>query len=81
VHAAIVSSIPPEEMAAVLRWMLPAMNHDERIGMLAGMRATAPAPAFDGAMQLARQRLPAAEFARLEHTLRVAAQEHAALAA
>src|SRR5690606_16781074 len=28
VERELVASIPPEEMSVILRWMLPAMNHD-----------------------------------------------------
>lgn len=73
VHQAILSSIEPDAMAQTLRWMLPAMNHAERAGMLLAMRATAPAPAFEGALQLARRRLPAGEWAKLERALEPAA--------
>lgn len=69
IHEAIVASIEPAAMGQVLHWMLPAMNHDERVGMLLGMRATAPAPAFEGAMQLAHQRLPQRDWARLVRAL------------
>jgi hypothetical protein len=48
IHAALVGSIPPEEMAFALRWMLPAMNPQERCAMLADMRDNAPAEAFAG---------------------------------
>lgn len=69
IHHAIVASIEPDAMGQVLHWMLPAMNHDERMALLMGMRATAPAPAFEGAMQLARQRLPQRDWARLARAL------------
>lgn len=77
VHVAIVTSIPPADMAQVLHYMLPAMNHDERVGMLGGMRATAPAPAFEGALQIARQRLAATEWAKLEAALRLQSEPEA----
>ena len=47
VHIAIVSSIPPEEMARSLAFMLPAMNLDDRTEMLTGMKMSAPTEAFD----------------------------------
>lgn len=73
VHQAILSSIGPADMAQVLHWMLPAMNPGERAGMLLGMRATAPAPAFEGALQVARRRLDPGEWAKLERALEPAA--------
>lgn len=74
VHLAIVSSIEPDAMAQVLHWMLPALNPGERAELLLGLRAAAPAPAFQGALQMARQRLTAGDFARLEHALELSAQ-------
>lgn len=69
VHHAIVASLGPEESGRVLHWMLPAMSHAERVGMLTGLRAEAPPPVFDGLMQLARRRLPAGEWAKLEQAI------------
>ncbi len=39
IHAAIVSSIPADEMARTLAFMLPAMNIEDQIEMLGGMRS------------------------------------------
>jgi hypothetical protein len=81
IHHAIVSSIAPDEMGQVLGWMLPAINHDERTGMLMGIRASAPAPAFEGALQVAELRLPGREWAKLVRALEPQALEPQALAA
>jgi hypothetical protein len=48
IHGAIVSSIPPDEMAAALAVMLPAMNIDGRAELLGGMQANAPRQVFEG---------------------------------
>lgn len=69
VEVAIVSSIEPDAMGQILHWMLPALNPNERANLMLGMRAAAPAPAFEGALQVARQRLTAADCARLERAL------------
>jgi hypothetical protein len=61
IHLRIVSSIAPAEMAKVLHWMLPALNHAERVGLVASM----PPQAFDGAMQVARERLSGSESSKL----------------
>jgi len=53
IHGAIIASIPPEEMAASLAIMLPAMNVDNRAELLGGMKANAPAPVFEGVWGLA----------------------------
>jgi len=69
VHRAILSSIAPDEMAQTLNWLLPALNNDERTALLGGLRDAAPATAFDGALQVARRRLVASEWAKLECAL------------
>lgn len=54
IHTAIIGSIPPQQLFAGLALMLPAMNVDDRTDLLGGMRATAPAEAFEGAWSLAK---------------------------
>jgi Hemerythrin HHE cation binding domain len=68
-HLAIVSSIPPEQLAQSLSFMLPAMNLDDRAEMLGGMRETAPPPVFEGVVGLARSVLDPADFAALAQRL------------
>lgn len=63
VHVAIVTSIPPDEMARTLALMLPAMNLDDRVEMLGGMREMAPPDAFAGVVSLARSVLAPVDFA------------------
>jgi hypothetical protein len=53
IHQAIIGGIPPDEMAMSLAIMLPAMNVDGRAALLAGVRAGAPAPVFEGVWGLA----------------------------
>lgn len=69
IHGAIVGSIPPDEMARSLAFMLPAMNADDRAELLGGMRESAPPEAFAGVVDLARSVLDPTEagrtFARL----------------
>lgn len=65
IHQAIVSSIPPDEMAASLAVMLPAMNIDDRAAMLGGMQAGAPAEVFAGVWALAGSVLTDADHAAL----------------
>ena len=52
-EGAIIASIPPDEMASSLAVMLPAMNLDDRAGLLGGMRQGAPAEVFAGVWALA----------------------------
>ncbi len=51
---ALVAAIPPEEAAATLAFMIPAMNIDDRADLLGGMRAGAPADLFAGVWSLVR---------------------------
>lgn len=61
IHGAIVSSIPPAEMAKSLAFMLPAMNADDRAELLGGMRMAAPPEAFAQVLDLARSVLDPSE--------------------
>jgi hypothetical protein len=66
----IIKTLTPEKAIAYMRLMIPASNPDERAGLLAGMKATAPAEAFDAVIELAaRPTLSAAEFADLARRL------------
>jgi hypothetical protein len=69
IHMAIVSSIPPDEMAHSLAFMLPAMNLDDRVELLSGIRSSAPAEAFDAIVGLARSVLDPADFDALDARL------------
>lgn len=71
-HGAIVGSIPPDEMARSLAFMLPAMNVFDRVELLDGIRLGAPAPVFDGVVGLARSVLRPDEFAQLAARIGVA---------
>jgi hypothetical protein len=53
IHGAIIGAIPPDEMAASLAVMLPAMNLEDRTELLGGMQASAPAEVFAGVWSLA----------------------------
>ena len=55
----IRTSVPPPDMCVFLRYMLPAMNTDERVGTLGGMKAGAPAEIFELFWDVAEQSLPA----------------------
>jgi hypothetical protein len=52
IHEAIMAAIPPDQLAWGLAKMLPALNVDDRVEVLAGIRAGAPAEAFAGVMAL-----------------------------
>lgn len=67
IHRTIVASLEREQMTIALHWMLPAMHHAERLGMLQDMRAHAPPAAWEEAMRIAQRRLPPSSWARLAH--------------
>lgn len=69
IHQAILSSIPPQEMAKSLALMLPAMNVDGRAELLGGMRAGAPAEVFDGVWSLAGSVLDPVDLAAVANRL------------
>ena len=75
IHVGIVTSIPPVEMAQSLSFMLPAMNADDRAELLGGIRAGAPADAFQGVLALARSVLEPADYAATTVRLDRAAAE------
>ena len=64
----LVASKPPAESMATLRWMLPAMNHPERVALLSGMRSAPPA-VLEGAMAVAKSHLAPRDFERLARAL------------
>ncbi|MGV3758585.1 MAG: hemerythrin domain-containing protein [Actinomycetota bacterium] len=65
IHGAIISGIPPEEMARSLALMIPAMNVEDRVELLGGMRASAPDEVFAGVWSLTGSVLDASEHAEL----------------
>lgn len=69
IHERILAVIPPEEMQATMRWMIPALNPAERAGMLLGMRAGMPPPVFEGVLALARSLISERDAAKLDAAL------------
>lgn len=44
----IVAAVPPQKMAAVMMLMAPALNHGERVELVAKLQKAMPEQAFDG---------------------------------
>jgi hypothetical protein len=65
VHQNILASIGPTLMTDYLRWMVPAMSPAERVGLIAGMRASLPAEVFAGLLGLVRSVLGEREWTKL----------------
>jgi len=72
IHGSILASLPPEKMAVIMPWMIAAISPPERAGMFLEMRATAPAFAFEAALNVARSCLPGREWGKLSSALGVA---------
>ncbi|MFT3997820.1 MAG: hypothetical protein QM667_10465 [Asticcacaulis sp.] len=69
-EGAIVGSISPEDNMAYMRLMLAALNPTERAGLLAGVRANAPAAVFNVIMgSVAQDVLSAEEMRDLQQRL------------
>ncbi|SEI63892.1 hypothetical protein [Frateuria terrea] len=69
IEGAIVAALTPATSALSMRWMLPALSHPERVGLLQGMRANAPAAAFGSALTAARERLGTRDWDKLSASL------------
>jgi hemerythrin-like domain-containing protein len=57
VEARLVASIRPDEMAAIVRWLVPAMSPSERVAMLLPMQQQMPPEAMRGLLDIARPHL------------------------
>jgi hypothetical protein len=73
IHEALVASIPPQEMMAAFRWMLPSMNPAERLGLLLDMRSKAPPAVFEAVIDTIRPHLDDAAWAKLARGLCIGA--------
>jgi len=71
IHDALVASIPPQEMMAIARWLVPSVNPAERLQLLLDMRAKAPAPAFQAVLDTVMPHLSAQEWAKLARGLAI----------
>jgi hypothetical protein len=65
----IVSRESPSDLGRTVRWLLPAISHPERSGLVAGARATLPQETFAFVLDLARSALNAKDFERLERAI------------
>lgn len=66
----IVAAIAPSKMAAYLRLMMPAMNHGERVAMLASMHKAMPPQVFEGVLaEAVKPSLSATEYQAAVATL------------
>ena len=70
IDQAMAAAIPPDQMAASLAFMLPAMNADDRAELLGGLRDHAPAEVYGPVLTLARSVLDPAALRATEDRLR-----------
>jgi hypothetical protein len=48
IEGRIIAGVPPQKMAAVMMLMAPALNHGERVELVAKLQKAMPEPAFNG---------------------------------
>ncbi len=69
IHDALLATVPPEEKAFSMRWMLPYLNPTERMHVFLGMRASAPPEAYEAMLGLARDVLSERDWFKLQRAL------------
>jgi hypothetical protein len=65
----IMSKIPPQTIVTMLKYIVPAQNHEERVGLLSGFKKMAPEPAFKQAMTIVESAMDPHEFKLLSEEL------------
>lgn len=73
-HHRILASLPPAETLEVMRWMIPASSPAERAQILGGMKAAAPAAAFQAVLDAVRPHLDDSAWGQLARAIGVAQQ-------
>lgn len=73
-HHRILASLPPAETIEVSRWMIPASNPAERAQILGGMKAGAPAAAFQAVLDAVRPHLDDGAWGQLARAIGVPQQ-------
>jgi hemerythrin-like domain-containing protein len=58
IQQTLINSIPPEALLEGNRWMIASINNQEVIGLLMGVKNSAPGPVFGLFMKLAEEVLP-----------------------
>jgi hypothetical protein len=67
----IMSGMGPENVMMWFRHIIPAQNHEERVGLLTGFKANAPAPAYQAAMTMLKPLLETHEWEMLEAAIEI----------
>ena len=71
IHDAIVAATSAAHMGLGARWVVPHLTPNERAALLTGVRASMPAPAFEGVLAQVDPHLPRTELNRLGELLDV----------
>ncbi len=61
----IIDNTSPQDMMMMLKYIIPALTHLERIELLEGIKKNAPKPAFNTIIVIAQSLLPAEEWEKL----------------
>lgn len=61
----IMGNMRPEQFLVWIKYILPALNQRERIGLLSGFKASAPAPFYSQALETARPAMDEKEWLKL----------------
>ena len=69
IRAELQGAIPPQRFAEWFAYMVPAMNLQERIGVLTGIKLNAPAAAFDALGGVAQAALGESEWKQVASSL------------
>jgi hypothetical protein len=69
IHDSLVASVEPQQMAEVVRWMVPNIAPAERALMLGDMQRKAPAEVFSRVLDLVRPALSARDWDKLMKAL------------
>jgi hemerythrin-like domain-containing protein len=69
IQDALVASIAPQEMAEVMRWMVPSATPFERAVLLGDVQRKVPAEAFSAVLDIVRPHLAGRDWDKLMHAL------------
>jgi hypothetical protein len=69
IHQRIMASVGPDELALVLRWMVPALSPAERAEMLGALQRDLPPEAMRGILDIVRRHLDDGAWAKLARAL------------
>ena len=71
IRSRIQSKIPPERYKIWLHWMLKSLNNSELIGLLGGMKASAPLPVFENVIGVAQSVLKSDKWNKIQAQLMI----------